>query len=358
MCYISRKIYTVCAHSSLGELIECRVHKDKRAKWPIVYTGLCVARGLSFWRCRSRSEATEIVYGFCPNCRDFYRGFNTRDVSAILNYWAFKNRHGYSTCVPATMISADEVFGQPPPLEESLKQPRCELIALGNQLPPNLKLLDSPVDWLRRLEGIRKSTLEWAEQGPRRKMPIYWAANVKVRGGYDSTLCIQPRINSPMSVYPHPSAPSSLQCHGETYRKLCGEDFSLSSTLWMDGTAEGSDNELVFDMELETDTPATTPEAYPQANPGIAAEPNLTSRFSLDSDSTSDSDESDLDFLKEPWSDSEELPNTADDGFAIPSSWTGTGFAYGSSGIVGFFSIGDSDDESEGDEEYELRIGH
>ncbi|GAB1311795.1 hypothetical protein MFIFM68171_02005 [Madurella fahalii] len=213
MCHVSRKVYTVCAHGKAGETRECEAQNDRKERWGFLETtGFCV--GFDLLRCRRYGETTEVVYGFCRECRDFYRGFNTRDVNAILNYWAYKNRHGYSTSVSAKLISADEVFGRPPPALEAVNRARCELVALGRELP--CSDLETPIDWLQRLEKIRRSTLDWARQSSSVQMPRCIAFD-------ESVLSVQPRRASPMSAYPHLRGLSSPQVNFETLYKLCGD---------------------------------------------------------------------------------------------------------------------------------------
>lgn len=212
MCYTSRKVYTVCAHSEV-ENRWCGAQKARRERWRFLDTpGLCVGSDLRC--CHQSDETTEAIYGFCYECRDFYRGLNTRDVNTILNYWAAKNRHGYSTKVSATLISADEIFGRPSPALEEVSRARCELVALGRELP--CRDLESPVDWLQRLERIRQSTLDWAQQRPSTQMHRWKAFDGNV-------LCVQPQRTPRMSAYQYLQGFSPQQVNISTLYKLCGE---------------------------------------------------------------------------------------------------------------------------------------
>lgn len=212
MCYRSHRVYTVCAHRGRGYIYDCKAQKDRRERWRFVDKRLYTV--LPGWSCRLLTEITEIVYGFCDECRDWYRGFETRDTVAILNYWAFKNRCGHTFSVPAKYISADEVFGRPPPSLEDLKRPRCELVALGRELP--LSGRETPVSWLQRLEGIRQFTLEWAEQSTAAQL-------ARQVGAADSAWDVRPPKSPPMSADPFVPSANTSQVHFETLRRLCGE---------------------------------------------------------------------------------------------------------------------------------------
>ncbi|KAK3394289.1 hypothetical protein B0H63DRAFT_42151 [Podospora didyma] len=151
MCCTVRKIYTVCAHYREANQA-CARRKGRRRSWNV---------WSKFSSCK-KSISTEIKFGFCRECRSFYQGYITKDVGAILNYWAYKNRHGYSDPVPAHLVPADVVFGYPAVNEES-KLIRYELMAILYQLPWRIKNMN---DWMRKLEEIRNLTLNWAAEPP------------------------------------------------------------------------------------------------------------------------------------------------------------------------------------------------
>ncbi|KAL2017383.1 hypothetical protein VTK56DRAFT_2263 [Thermocarpiscus australiensis] len=250
MCYISRKIYTVCAHTREGELVECRAQKHRIQQRQ--NAGFCNGIRLSLSKCWPLAQTTEMIYGFCEDCRCFYKGHNTGSVNAILNYWAFKNSQGYSVSVPAHLVPADEVFGRPASVIAALKQPRGELLALGNELPR--KRQETTLEWLQRLEGIRRSTLGWAGN----PSPGSWPQNSHLSADVDSgVLRFGPRAISPMSAYPyaHVSGPTeepsvtqetaavshdtrgAPQVHLETLRRLCG---GIPSGFFPFGSTESS----------------------------------------------------------------------------------------------------------------------
>ncbi|KAK4240102.1 hypothetical protein C8A03DRAFT_31756, partial [Achaetomium macrosporum] len=227
MCYVTRNIYTVCAHSRVGELIEC---KEQVARNDRYHGGGCWANfQLSFWSCRP-AEKLSLEYSFCGYCRDHYRGYDTNKAEAILNYWAFKNRRGYCFSVSPSLIPAECVFRRPAACDlADAKQPRCELIALDKALPR--RPFETPAKWLQRLEGVRTLTLKLAEE------------HQEVDDD-NSVIRMQPRITSPMPIDPYARVLSpvpelsesqttphesqgttrvSPQVHLATLQKLCGE---------------------------------------------------------------------------------------------------------------------------------------
>lgn len=155
MCHMTRKIYTVCAHSKEEGPFECKAQKD-RIDW-YQDTGFCGRLWVSLSRCWPPVKLTELIYGFCEDCLNFYRdkGHETRTVSAILKYWASR---GYTESVSAGSISDDICK---PPVAEDLRRPRCEYVAFAKVLPRGFS---EPLGmWLQRLESVRESTLQWAE---------------------------------------------------------------------------------------------------------------------------------------------------------------------------------------------------
>ncbi|KAK3943129.1 hypothetical protein QBC46DRAFT_244030, partial [Diplogelasinospora grovesii] len=157
MCHLKRTVFTVCCHNT-EKTYHCEAHRQR-------------ARG-GYWRlcwptqCSRKEETTAITYGFCPDCELYYRPFNTRDVNAILNYWAFKNDRQWTAPVDAAQVPADKVFGRGDFGWDDPRQIRCELIMLANQCSRKVYSGDHGLisDWIRKLENIRQSTLDWAEQ--------------------------------------------------------------------------------------------------------------------------------------------------------------------------------------------------
>jgi hypothetical protein len=230
MCYITRNVYTVCAHTRIGGVVECEHQKARNERWE---EGNCCLALLS---CRP-VEKTKLKYWFCDECREHYDGCDTKTLDAVLNYWAFKNARGCSSSVSPRKIPAELVFGGRAPVrEDDPKRPRLELVALGKVLPR--KPFESPLDWLQRLEEARTMTVQLAER----------CSSVQGRESRldEHVVHMQPRISAPMSVYPYSHALSSItelsearestvnsvpshnsgasrQVHPETLRKLCGE---------------------------------------------------------------------------------------------------------------------------------------
>ncbi|KAK4102204.1 hypothetical protein N658DRAFT_485561 [Parathielavia hyrcaniae] len=234
MCYIVKNVYTVCAHTKMGGLVECEYQKARNEQWD---EASCCQKLLS---CRP-VEQTKLKYWFCGDCREHYAGFNTITVDAVLNYWAFKNAHGYSSSVSPKLIPANLVFGsKAPAAQDNFEHPRRELVALGKELPR--KMFETPVAWLQRLEEARARTLELAAK---------WSAVVnrqrQLRENLDEYVVhMQPRISRPMSVYPYARPLSSItersesrestvnpapshhpetspQVHPKTLGRLCGD---------------------------------------------------------------------------------------------------------------------------------------
>ncbi|KAG7291734.1 hypothetical protein NEMBOFW57_001754 [Staphylotrichum longicolle] len=231
MCHIPQNVYTVCAHKRVGEVVECEKQKTRNEK--LQHDGWCADLLMSLRSCRPVQE-TKIKYRFCEDCRDYYKDYEVNTLNAILSYWAFKSELCYSFDVSPKLIPVDLVFGEAGPVLQDPLKPRCELIALGKALPR--KPFEASVKWLQRLEKARNTTLEIAEmrsQAPARRQ----------RRG--TVVSMQPRITTPMSIYPY-SYLSSItevsdsqettagvprshetgeypQVHHETLQQLCGK---------------------------------------------------------------------------------------------------------------------------------------
>ncbi|KAK3310807.1 uncharacterized protein B0T15DRAFT_50792 [Chaetomium strumarium] len=243
MCYITRNIFTVCAHSRVGELVECKEQIARNEKYQ---DGSCWANlQLAFLSCPP-AEKLGLEYSFCDYCRDHYRGYDTNRVDAILNYWAFKNRRGYCFSVSPSMVPAEYIFGRPASSDlADAKQPRCELIAIDKALPR--RPFESPAKWLRRLEQ------------PRITAPMSI-------GPYARVLSPVPELSESQATPRGSLNPSqdtarvSPQVHLATLQKLCGEapvEFPVSQS----GTASG----LMIDNLQEQGTAAALrlPESLP-----------------------------------------------------------------------------------------------
>ena len=231
MCHTIRKIHTVCAHSREEGPFDCHAQKNRRER--LQYSRFCSSLRASISRCWPPVKLTELIYGFCEDCRFFYAGRITRRVSVILNYWACR---GYSNSVSPGSIPSAMVFCKTSS-EEDLKRPRCELIALAKVLPRGRG--EPREQWLQRLEVIRRSTLEWAENTSSPQTHDQRALD-------QSDVRAQPRPAPPTSVHPYGHVPSrtqgltenqeavvkpflssdsgrSPQVHPETLNRLCGE---------------------------------------------------------------------------------------------------------------------------------------
>lgn len=275
MCYFIRTVYTVCAHYNEKGPFECQAQRKRRNQWQ--EGGFCLSLRTSLWQCWPSLTTTELICGFCKECRDCYRGHDTRSVSAILNYWASR---GYSNSVPAGSIPACKVFCDPSFVGQDLKRPRYELVALAKALPR--KPSETHGQWLQRLEAARESTLEWAEknsgtdQQSRQQPDADHAAVCTQQPPSHPSMTVPPYGHVPGSVEevnelqeaiskrlpPPPEPRKSPYVHIETLGKLCGE----------------------------------VPAEFLAGQPGERDEPNMTSRFSIsDTDSDDETDEPDSD---------------------------------------------------------------
>ncbi|KAK4192602.1 hypothetical protein QBC35DRAFT_484377 [Podospora australis] len=151
MCRIEFKVYTVCAHST-GTLRECEKKQRSSTRWSLS----------AMLECRSPKKVVGYKFGFCRHCRDAFRSFEIENPRAILNYWGYKNNNGFSYALPASEIPVTQVFGPSAKIQINEKSPRYELIALGNLLKRQEP--ESEIEWLQKLEKIRRETLEWAEK--------------------------------------------------------------------------------------------------------------------------------------------------------------------------------------------------
>lgn len=212
-------------------MVECKRQKARNEK--LQPDGWCADFLMSLRSCRPVQE-TKIKYRFCEDCRDYYKDYEVNTLDAILSYWAFKSELCYSFDVSPKLIPADLVFGEAGPVLQDPVKPRCELIALGKALPR--KPFEASVKWLQRLEKARKTTLEIAEM--RSQVPAR-------RQRRNTVVSMQPRITTPMSIYPYSYLSSitevsdsqettagvprshetgdSPQVHHETLQQLCGK---------------------------------------------------------------------------------------------------------------------------------------
>ncbi|KAL2130791.1 hypothetical protein VTI74DRAFT_5952 [Chaetomium olivicolor] len=191
MCYVPRSVYTSCAHSVVEDVVECEDQQARNERWRDA--GFCVSLLLSLRRCQPAGK-TELKCSFCKDCSDFYRGYDCNSLDFLRRYWGFKNARSYSFCVAPSLIPPELVVSLSAAVVEDLKLPRCELIALGKAWPR--APLETPIKWLQRLEQARSVTLELAEERSLAKdrcTPWYSTE--------DELVCMQPRVNAPMSIY-------------------------------------------------------------------------------------------------------------------------------------------------------------
>jgi hypothetical protein len=284
----------------VGELVECERQKARNEE--LQDGGCCANFLLSLRSCRPVQE-TKLKYWFCEDCRDYYKDYEVNTLDAVLSYWAFKSDRGYSFGISPKLIPADLVFGGSGSVLEDPVRPRRELVALGEALPR--KPFEASVDWLQRLEEARRTTLEIAEK---------WSQAL-ARCQNWSVVGMQPRITTPMSVYPYsylssitelsdsqetttsfpPShgARGSPQVHPETLRQLCGKaPVALARCLT---TATDPQQNTPQENVSGTQTPnqkfagvtSRTPISrdFPSVHFNNAAsdseEPNMTSHFSV-----------------------------------------------------------------------------
>jgi hypothetical protein len=243
MCFVPRNVYTVCAHSRVGEVVECGRQKVRNGQYQD--GGWCANFKLTLRSCRP-VEITKLKYWFCEECREYFRDHDTNTADAILKYWSFKSLRGYSYCVSPKLVPSDLVFNGEAAAVNDPTKPRCELIALDKAWPR--KPFETRVDWLQRLEKARTMTLElagkWNWSHTRARRESGEAAN-----NNNDVVGMQPRMSSPMSVYPYARALSAItelsdsqgtnkslpplpplydntqaapQVHLETLQRLCG----------------------------------------------------------------------------------------------------------------------------------------
>ncbi|SPQ19547.1 047f4ab7-48e5-4a38-a2bb-8fced771068e [Thermothielavioides terrestris] len=206
MCYITKHVYTVCAHTAVGELVECREQKSRNEQWR--EGGWCAGWMLALSRCRP-AERVQLKYWFCPDCRNFYRGYDTSTVDAVLNYWAYKNARGYAFSVSPQLVPAPLVFGRPASELGDPKLARGELVALDKALPR--RCFETPAEWLFRLEDARARTLALAEEWTRgRALSARRRQARESASGGGGAVRMQPRLSAPMSVYPYEHALSAI----------------------------------------------------------------------------------------------------------------------------------------------------
>ncbi|KAK4151458.1 hypothetical protein C8A00DRAFT_17138 [Chaetomidium leptoderma] len=302
MCYIRKTVYTVCTHTRVGELVECKSQKAKNEQWQ---GGGCYARvQLAVRSCRP-FERLRLRYWLCDDCCLYYEGYDTRTLNAVLSYWAFKNECRYSFSVSPKLIPAELVFGRTGPVLEDPKAPRCELIALGKVLPS--KRSETPAEWLERLEKARASTLDLAEN---------WSntlARLRNRESVADVVRMQPRVSSPMSVDPYAQFLSSMaelrmseettgtsppahdkrnspQVHHETLQRLCGEVLLVSLPSPSEGLSTASPKQRQIASEArpadgavhdEEFTDISLDESPPKGEMEDSDEPNMVSHFSI-----------------------------------------------------------------------------
>ena len=294
MCYIPYNIYTVCAHTRIGEVVQCARQKDRNAR--LEDGNWCANFQLSLRTCRP-VELAKLKYWFCPKCREHYKTYDTNGVEAILNYWAYKAMCGFTYSVTPGAVPGDVVFGWTLPPIQGSSRIRCELLALDQAWPRTT--FETKVQWLRRLERARTVTLELART---------WSGRPGcIRGSEE--IDVQPALELPMSAYPFPytrdhvlspitEATDSVgsaanlppwketvtrgtkQVHLNTLAKLCGEDKTPSGSLklprWLGGAESASSSNLsLVDVPLNpTESWASSDEKMADAKSHRASVPS------------------------------------------------------------------------------------
>ena len=121
-------------------------------------------------RCRLK-VTLQVEYGWCAMCVRYYLPWNVKDKSAILNYWAHKNKMGYKRAVDPSLVPADVVFSIDLRYVADPRQTRCELASLLRTMiycgfPPSKGSDDeTPTSYL---EGLLEATVEWSQWVGRR----------------------------------------------------------------------------------------------------------------------------------------------------------------------------------------------
>ncbi|KAL2170849.1 hypothetical protein VTG60DRAFT_4336 [Thermothelomyces hinnuleus] len=204
MCYIEKNIYTVCAHTGVGDLVECG--RQRALVRQLEYSGFCASIQLALRSCRPY-ELAKLKYWFCPECREHYRGYDTNTADAILNYWAYKTLHGFSYSVSPQAVPGEVLAGLMP-VTDGFARPRCELLALDRVWPQ--QPFERRRDWLRRLEKARSVTLELAG-----RWNTVTASHETREPVVEHVVRVHPQAASPMSAYPHAHVLSSITEHSE-----------------------------------------------------------------------------------------------------------------------------------------------
>lgn len=272
MCYIPYNVYTVCAHTRIGKVVQCARQKDRNAR--LENGNWCANFWLTLRTCRP-VELAKLKYWFCSRCREHYKTYDINGEKAILNYWAYKAMSGFAYSVDPGAVPGDLVFSWPLPTLDGPSKVRCELIALDKAWPHTT--FETKVQWLRRLERARTVTLELAKIWSSRPGSVQSSEEIDV----------QPALALPMSAYPFPytrdhvlspitEATDSVgfaanlppwketvtrgtkQVHLKTLAKLCGEVKGPPGRLppWLGGAESASPSDVsLVDVPLNPTKP-------------------------------------------------------------------------------------------------------
>ncbi|KAK1768730.1 hypothetical protein QBC33DRAFT_568413 [Phialemonium atrogriseum] len=175
MCRCPRRVFTVCCH--VEELREEKCDIVRKAKQARQAKRGALRRWLEtqFTEPRCRLKVTlQVEYGWCAMCVRYYLPWNVKDKSAILNYWAHKNKMGYKRAVDPSLVPADVVFSIDFRYVADPRQTRCEITSLLRTMiycgfPPSKGSDDeTPTSYL---EGLLEATVEWSQWVGRRYPP-------------------------------------------------------------------------------------------------------------------------------------------------------------------------------------------
>ncbi|KAK3367034.1 hypothetical protein B0T24DRAFT_378867 [Lasiosphaeria ovina] len=216
MCHTTRFVYTVCTHDRVEET-KCEARQAAESSSKSALLSWFSTRPSKI--CAKNSTKTgEAVMGFCAGCRAVFKGHNTRNLTAIKNYWAYKNTMELLGPVSAHEIPADVIFGRPIP--EDPTDIRFELTALVDRL--TYFDSDTMETRLRRAQKARVRTIKWASSGPESTISAdrrSSRASVQIRG-IAEVLDIPPRAAQRVSNSTSEDKPNA---HLETLEALCGD---------------------------------------------------------------------------------------------------------------------------------------
>ncbi|KAK5662910.1 hypothetical protein OQA88_6321 [Cercophora sp. LCS_1] len=128
----------------------------------VLFNLLCLA--IPGTTCKGIVERSQFVLGFCEACSFHYKrlGHNPNSEAEILNYWQFKRERGIKWLTPATLIPAEQVFGQPSPPELNPEQVFYEIGVLENLYEWKEGALLSRAVRLEYIAELRQATIDQA----------------------------------------------------------------------------------------------------------------------------------------------------------------------------------------------------